>query len=405
MARGRRRELQGGPLRPATAALLVFLIMLSSTLLIPAVRPFFSSVYPQHEDGLFLFMSVNMIGAIVGAPLLAFIADATGKRSRVLILAAVADGALLFLCSLGLPLPLLLLLRALQGMANVGALSVLMGLTPQRGLPLVGGATIAAIAAGAPLGTLLLGRDAAWPLQVGAMLPLVVAAAVAALQPAAEAGRKRSGSMVSGLRLVFLPGVFVFAERFAVGLFIVPFSLLCHDRGLGDDVTGRLFAAFLIPFAVVTALVPRTALSPVAAVVAGVVVYASSLLTIGRIEGVPLSSLVLLAGGIGAALVYAPALRTAGLLAGAEHRGAAMGALNAMGALGMLLGSGGAGAIKRGLSSSGASREASLVGAFDVAAVGLVLLVVVFIVPFARLVTTVNDDDDDNDDHDDNPQP
>ena len=394
MARGRRRELQGGPLRPATAALLVFLIMLSSTLLIPAVRPFFSSVYPQHEDGLFLFMSVNMIGAIVGAPLLAFIADATGKRSRVLILAAVADGALLFLCSLGLPLPLLLLLRALQGMANVGALSVLMGLTPQRGLPLVGGATIAAIAAGALLGTFLLGRDAAWPLQVGAMLPLVVAAAVAALQPAAEAGRKRSGSMVSGLRLVFLPGVFVFAERFAVGLF-----------GLGDDVTGRLFAAFLIPFAVVTALVPRTALSPVAAVVAGVVVYASSLLTIGRIEGVPLSSLVLLAGGIGAALVYAPALRTAGLLAGAEHRGAAMGALNAMGALGMLLGSGGAGAIKRGLSSSGASREASLVGAFDVAAVGLVLLVVVFIVPFARLVTTVNDDDDDNDDHDDNPQP
>ena len=389
--------MQGAPLRPLIAAALVFLTMLSSTLLIPAVRPFFAAVHPQHEDGLFLFMSVNMLGAIVGGPLLAWVADATGKRGLVLILACVVDGALLFLCSLGLPLPLVLTLRALQGMANVGALSVLMGLTTARGLPVVGGATIAAIAAGAPLGTLLLGADPAWPLQVGAMLPLLVAIAVAALAPGAEPGRPRRGSISTGLRLVFLPGVFVFAERFAIGLFIVPFSLLCHERGIGDDVTGRLFAAFLIPFAVVTALVPRTALGPAAAVVVGVCLYAGSLFIVGRVDGVPLSSLILLVGGTGAALVYAPALRTAARVAPAEHRAAAMGALNAMGALGMLLGSGGAGFVKRGLAASGADREASLIGAFDVAAAGLVVLLLVFIVPFSRVAARVEDDDDDDD--------
>ncbi|MDP2340555.1 MAG: hypothetical protein Q8O67_06340 [Deltaproteobacteria bacterium] len=394
--RRRRREMQGAPLRPTVAALLVFLTMLSSTLLIPAVRPFFAAVHPTQENGLFLFMSVNMLGAVVGGPLLAWAADASGKRSLVLILAAVVDGALLFLCSLGLPIPLVLVLRALQGMANVGALSVLMGLTTARGLPVVGGATIAAIAAGAPLGTLLLGGDPAWPLQVGAMLPLVVAGAVAALQPGIEGVRKR-GSVTHGLRLVFFPGVFVFAERAAIGLFIVPFSLLCHHRGLADDVTGRLFAAFLIPFAVVTAVATRAGIGPAVSVVVGVVAYAAALFGIGRVEGVPLSSLVLLAGGTGAALVYAPALRTAARVASTEHRAAAMGALNAMGALGMLLGSGAAGFITRGLAAGGATREASLIGAFDVAAGVLILLGLVFIVPFARVVARIDDDDDDDD--------
>jgi MFS family permease len=397
--RRRRRDVLGAPLRPAVAAALVFLTMLSSTLLIPAVRPFFAAVHPEHEGGLFLFMSVNMLGAVVGGPLLAWAADASGKRSLVLLLAAVVDGALLFLCSLGLPLPLVLALRALQGMANVGALSVLMGLTSERGLPVVGGATIAAIAAGAPLGTLLLGRDPAWPLQVGAMLPLVVAAAVAALQPGLEKPRART-SIAVGFRMVLVPGAFVFAERAAIGLFIVPFSLLCHERGLADDVTGRLFAAFLIPFAVVTALANRTGVGSAVSVVVGVVAYGAALFGVGRVEGVPLSSIVLLAGGTGAALVYAPALRVAARVASTEHRAAAMGALNAMGALGMLLGSGAAGFITRGLAAGGASRAASLTGAFDVAAGGLILLGLIFIVPFARVAKRIDDDDDDDDDDD-----
>ncbi len=392
--RRRRRETQGAPLRPAMAALLVFLTVLSSTLLVATARPFFAAAYPEHEGGLFLFMSVNLIGAVVGGPLLAFVGDATGRRSLVLMLAAVVDGALLFLCSLGLPLPLMLGLRALQGGANAGSCSVLMGLTSERGLGIAGGATVAAVAAGAPLGTLLLGADAAWPLQVGAMLPLVVAVAVAALQPGAE---KKRGSFVGSLRLVLLPGAFVFAQRAAVGLFIVPFALLCHTRGLGDDVTGRLFAAFLVPFAVVTVLVPKTALPAATATIAGVVCCAGSLVAVGRVEGVALASLVLLAGGSGAALVYAPALGLAGQVGKPGELAAVLRALNALGAWGMLAGSGGAFAIARGLAALGASREASLIGAFDVAALLLVVALVVFIVPLAGLAVRLQEEGDDDD--------
>ncbi len=391
--------MTGAPLPPAIAALLAFLSMLSSTLLIPTVRPFFAAVHPG-EDGVFWFMSINMLGAIIGAPVVAAVADVTGKRAVVLIVAAVIDGALLFACSLPMSLELLLALRFVQGAANVGALSLIMGLTPERGLPWAGGATVAAIAAGAPLGVLLLGRDPALPLQVGAMLPLIVAVVVGAVQPGGAV--RARGSLLVGARAVVGPSLLVFAERFAIGLFILPFSLLWHSRGLSDAMVGRMYGAFLIPFAVATAIVPRLRLSPVASVVGGAAVYAAALLGVGRVDVVPLLSIVLLVGGTAAAFVYAPSLRVAAASA-PGHRGAAMGVLNAFGALGMMLGTAGGRAVGR---IAGADVDASAWAAcFDVAAASLVVFVGLAVVPFARAVRRLPDDDADDDadadDHDD----
>jgi MFS family permease len=384
------------------AAVLVFLSMLSSTLLIPALRPFFAATHPTAEGGLFLFMSVNMLGAIVGAPLLTAVADATGKRSLVLMLAAVVDGALLFLCSLPMDLGVVLALRTIQGAANVAAVSLLMGLTTSRGVPVAGGATIAAIAVGAPLGTLLLPLGPQMPLQVGAMLPIVVAIAVGALQP----GRAPDAQPRRRLRLAevtrALPaGLFVFAERLAIGLFIVPFSLLCHDvRGFDDAVVGRLFAAFLVPFAVGTALWPRLGIQPVVAVVGGGIAYAASLVAAARVDAMWPLVLVLVVGGIGAAGVYGPSLRSVARLVPAGRVGAAMGVVNALGALGMLLGSGGAGALTRAGAAAGASRADSLTRSFDVAAVCLLVLVAVGAPLLRRALLAANHDADGGDDDD-----
>jgi MFS family permease len=363
------------PLTPLLAGVLVFLSMLSSTLLIPAIRPFFAAVHPETEGGLFMFMTVNMLGAIVGAPLLTALADATDKRALVLVAAAVVDGALLFLCSLPLAMPVVLVLRTIQGAANVAAVSLLMGLTTRRGVPVTGGATIAAIAAGAPLGTLLLKSGPAIPLQVGAMLPLVVAVAVAALQPGAEVGdgvKHRFRDVVGAVPA----GIFIFAERLSIGLFIVPFSLLCHDvRGFDDVLVGRLFAAFLVPFAVVTALGSRFRVAVGPAIGAGAALYAVSLFASARVDEPLLLALILVVGGVGAAGVYAPALRSVVQLVPADRVGAAMGVVNAMGALGMMLGSGGGGAITRAGMDAGLDRATALTRPFNIAAVCLVVIV------------------------------
>jgi len=403
MRRGRRRrserESAGGPLSPAVAAVLVFLAMLSSTLLIPAVRPFFAAHHPTAEGGLFLFMSVNMLGAIIGAPLLGALADAMGKRWLVLVAAAVVDGAFLFLCSLPLDLGLVLALRCVQGAANVAAVSLLMGLTTSRGVPVAGGATIAAIAIGAPLGTVLLRFGPEVPLQVGAMLPLVVAVAVGALQPSAPVGTPRRKSLRS-VWSAAPAGIFVFAERLAIGLFIVPFSLLCHDvRGFDE---GPLFSAFLVPFAIATAAWSRLRAPPVASVVVGAVAYAIGLVAAARVDVFAGLVVVLILGGVGAAGVYAPALRSVARLVPADRVGAAMGLVNALGALGMGLGGAGARAITKAAADGGADRAASLTWSLDVGAASLLLLVAIGAPLWARQLvrSTATDGDDDDDDDD-----
>ncbi len=365
--------------------------MLSSTLLIPAVRPFFAAVHPDAEGGLFLFMSVNMVGAIVGAPLLTAFADATGKRALVLIVAALIDGVLLFLCATPLSLPLVLVLRTIQGAANVAAVSLLMGLTTSRGVPVAGGATIAAIAAGAPLGVLLLKFGPAVPLQVGAMLPLGVAIAVAALQPVAVVNEARRSSFAD-VAAALPAGLFIFAERLAIGLFIVPFSLLGHDvRGFDDVVVGRLFSAFLVPFAVATALGARFKVPVGPAIGVGAVVYAASLVAAARVDRAGLLAAVLVVGGLGAAAVYAPALRSVMHLVPAARLGAAMGLVNALGALGMLLGSGGGGVITRAGTAAGLDRQSTLMRPLDVAAVCLVVIVAAGLPLLVRALRRVDD--------------
>jgi MFS family permease len=199
--------------------------------------------------------------------------------------------------------------------------------------------------------------------------------AVAALQPGAEVGdgeKHRFRDVVGAVPA----GIFIFAERLSIGLFIVPFSLLCHDvRGFDDALVGRLFAAFLVPFAVVTALGSRFRVAVGPAIGVGAVLYAAALYAAARLETPTALAVVLVVGGIGAAGVYAPALRTVVQLVPADRVGAAMGVVNAMGALGMMLGSGGGGAITRAGTAAGIDRATALTRPFDVAAMCLIVIV------------------------------
>jgi AAHS family 3-hydroxyphenylpropionic acid transporter len=326
---------------------LVFGTMLSSTLLIPAVRSYVALRHGGQDSVMHAFMSVNMLGAIIGAPLLSAFADRTGRRRLLAVTLLYVDGLLLLACASPLPSALVLGIRALQGAANVAGLSLLLsavrGSGPGHGkaMGMAGAAIIVAVACGSPLGTLLLSWSPLAPLWVGGALQLVVA--TLALSVPMPTGSGASGNpfrLWQREPLLRLPTLWITAERFTVGCFVVSFALYAHRvLALSDAQTGLLYSWFLLPFALATYPMGRLAerLDRAFLVSAGTMTYGVMFLLLGVVgkEALPL---VLALAGLASAAIYAPSMCFAASLAPEGSRATAMALVNAGGSLGMLLG-------------------------------------------------------------------
>lgn len=326
---------------------LVFGTMLSSTLLIPAVRSYVALRHSGQDSVMHAFMSVNMLGAIIGAPLLSAFADRSGKRRSLAVTLLYLDGLLLWACAAPLPSALVLGLRGLQGAANVAGLSLLLsavrGGGPGHGkaMGMAGAAIIVAVACGSPLGTLLLTWSPLAPLWVGGALQVVVATFALSVQM--PTGTGASGNPLRLWQrepLLRLPTLWITAERFTVGCFVVSFALYAHRvLALSDAQTGLLYSWFLLPFALATYPMGRMAerVDRAFLVSAGTMTYGVMFLLLG-VVGKEVLPLVLALAGLASAAIYAPSMCFAASLAPEGSRATAMALVNAGGSLGMLLG-------------------------------------------------------------------
>jgi MFS family permease len=342
-------------------ALLAFMCVLSGTLLIPAVRPFMAWAAPGNESAAHAFMALNMLGAVLAAPVILKLTSKVSSPARLIAFLALADGLLLGSLTFGLPLHVLLVIRALQGAVNVGALSVLLGTAPTgegagRGsrYGVLGAAMTLGVAAGAPLGTLCLTFGARGPVFAGALLLFAVAALVPQL--AIERVVPVPGTWRS---VPVSPMAWVFAERFAIGLFVVTFSF--HARAcldLPDSRIGLLLTAFLVPFALCVypagVLTDRWGSRLVAML--GLVAYGGAFLALPAVSARGMLALMLLLGWSSAA-VFAAAMREAAKGASVAARIAAMSGLSSAGSMGMLLGTATAGIASSLLRAHGNSAE------------------------------------------------
>lgn len=331
---------------------LIYLSMLSSTMLIPAVRPLLAEVHGAGPGAMNAFMGINMVGAVIGAPLLGLLADRARARRKVAMLLCLADAVLLLLCSFPLPLAGLFAVRCLEGAANVGALSVLMGFAGRhrskgghgRSMGMAGAAVMAAVATGSPLGTLLMTQGTTAPLWGGAIVALAAAAGCRLLLPRAmpAAAPKRAGlwAVVRAHSMLKWPALWVGVERFTVGCFVVTFALYAHDElGMSDTEVGLHYSWFLLPFAAATYPMGRMTerLPRVVLVVCGGLTYGTVL---GGLSVWPTGSLAaaLLICGLSSACVYACALCYAAASVAPDWRATSMGVVNAAGSFGMVAG-------------------------------------------------------------------
>ncbi|MDP1829330.1 MAG: MFS transporter [Archangium sp.] len=348
--------------------------VLAGMLLIPAARPLLAERFPGSDGALHAFFSVNMFGAVLGAPLVSWLADRRGSRRAMAVGLSLLDGVLLLACLLPLPLWAVLALRTVQGAAGVGALSVVMGSARSPGPAAHGGAmgrmaaaVVAGIALGAPLGTLLLTG--------GPELVFVSAAALAGLGALgcltlAQGTRSEARSPVRAVaRALKVPALFVGAERFAVGCFVTTFSLYAHQAlGQSDREVGVGFSVFLLCFALSSWTVGLASgrLSPALLLSFGATSFGLGFASLGFVGEHGLWPL-LASMGLASGCIYTPSLCLASQAVPQTQRSTAMGLLNGAGTLGMMLGTALAGALSATLMHRGWARAEATSAVFVLA--------------------------------------
>ena len=335
-------------------ALILYALMLPVTGMVPVLEGLTAGRYPGlSEFDRHLFMSANMFGALLSAPLVGLLSDVSRRRRPLILAALVLNTLTLYALTLDWTYGVYLGWRFLEGCAHISALTLLMTLgadhTRAAGLGgamgLMGAAVTLGVASGAPLGGLLGGDDALRVPQMGAglMLGLTVLAAALVRDPPhlerREEGHNPLGSLLRNRRLL-VPFAFAFVDRLTVGFIVSTMSLyLSGVLGMSPARIGLVMAAFLIPFSLLT--YPAGILSKrwnaYSMMLTGSFLYGVVLMLLGFASPQVIVWLMV-AGGIVAALMYAPSLVLTARLAGPTHKAGAMSGFHFAGSLGFALG-------------------------------------------------------------------
>ncbi|THF65966.1 MFS transporter [Pseudothauera nasutitermitis] len=335
-------------------ALILYLLMLPVTGMVPVLHGLTEGRHPGTSDlARHLFMSINMIGALIAAPLAGLASDSLGRRVPLIAGALLVNAAALLLITGPWSYAVILALRFVEGCAHMTALSLLMTLGADHGrraglgasMGAVGSAISFGVASGAPLGGWIGAASATQVPWLGGWLMLALAAAVPLLlrETPRESARPSPTELVRQLasnRLLAVPYLFAFVDRLTVGFIVSTFSLYLGAVLLLDArQIGLVMAAFLIPFSLLA--YPAGRLSQrwdrLGMMIAGSILYGLFLIALGWAPAGALAALMA-AGGVVAAIMYAPSLVLTAELAGPNQRASTMAGFNVAGSLGFALG-------------------------------------------------------------------
>jgi MFS family permease len=337
----------------AIVGILAISVMAPVTLPVPILRELVGDRFEVSEFLTSLFMSVNMIGAAIAAPMAGALADRIGRRRPLIIGALLADALCFLAMSLDVPFGIFLAIRLVEGCAHIFALSLLLSIAAslggshQRGLTMgiAGAGMMLGVALGAPIGGVLGSVEVLRPLYAGAGL-LVVASllAIGALPDPSQIERQPGigaiWRIVKQNRDVIAPLVFAFADRFTVGFYTTTFSLFASGlHGATPPQVGLWISAFMLPFALFSfpfgILADRV--SKTALLCGGSLIYGLLTASLGfwPTEAIGWVMAVI---GVSAAVMFVPSMLMTADLTPPAIRSTALGAFNTAGSLGFILG-------------------------------------------------------------------
>jgi len=347
----RSSRISGG--RVALLGVMAMSIMVPVTLPVPVLRTLVSERFDVSELLTSLFMSVNMVGAALAAPVAGAIADRFGRRRPLVVGALVVDAICFLAMTAPLPFPLFLGIRFFEGCAHIFALSLLLSIASSTGgsegrgrvMGMTGAGMMLGVALGAPIGGVLGRTDVLRPLFAGAaLLAMAAPLALAALREPDEIeerpGLAAIGRAIRENRSLALPLLFSFVDRFTVGFYTTTFSLFASGlHGATPPRVGLWISAFMLPFALLSfpfgLLADRH--SKTALMCGGSLVYGIFTASLGFW---PTDFIVwgMAATGVSAAVMFVPSMLMTADLAPSAIRSTALGAFNTAGSLGFIFG-------------------------------------------------------------------
>lgn len=373
------------PIRPTTPGwvlgLFAVAILVPVTLPVPVLKGLVRERFDVSVTQTSLFLSINMLGAFLTAPLAGALADRTGRRRQWIAIALVIDA----ICFLGMALDLsfwgFLGIRFIEGCAHIAALSLLLSLASDtaktRGkgatMGFVGAGMTFGVAMGAALGGQIGGDDPLRPLRVAATVDAITAILAGALLVDIAIRQKRPSlaaiaSALKADRSLLVPWTYAFVDRFTVGCFVTAFPLCLpgvYDLEMAE--VGKLLALFLVPFSLLSYPAGRLSerFSRSRMLVFGSLLYGIGLASLGfwPVDALPF---VMVGLGVVSAAMFVPSLILTQDLAAPEIRSTAMGGFNAAGSIGFLLGPLVAGRVLD-VVSGGEPNQAAFAAAFGVA--------------------------------------
>ncbi|MEM9175245.1 MAG: MFS transporter [Myxococcota bacterium] len=339
--------------RIATMGLLAIGIMMPVTLPVPILRELVGERFAVSELLTSLFMSINMVGAAIAAPLAGALADRIGRRRPLVIAALLVDAACFGAMALDLPFAVFMGIRFVEGCAHIFALSLLLSISASLGgehgrgvtMGVTGAGMMLGVAIGAPIGGVLGREDVLRPLTTGSGLLVAVSvlAALVLLDPKSTESRPGAGEIWGAIkrhRAMIAPLIFAFADRFTVGFYTTTFSLFASGlHGADPPQVGLWIAVFMLPFALLSfpfgVLADRV--SKTALLCGGSAVYGVLTASLGfwPTEWIAPGMAII---GMSAAVMFVPSMLMTTDLTPPEIRSTALGAFNTAGSLGFILG-------------------------------------------------------------------
>ncbi|WP_121820822.1 MFS transporter [Halostella salina] len=334
----------------------VFVVLLAQTLLYPGISDLVAALGATTQlDASMWFLVAEFAAFVAFVGVWGAASDAAGRRVPFIAAGAVGGavgyGALALAPAVtDLSFEAVLVVRALQGAATIGAFSLamtmLMDLSGGHGknMGAAGIAIGAGTATGAPLGGQLTEVDPLAPLYVASGLLLAAGLLVALVDDRAVArdgGLAEALSNLTATPTLSVPYAFGFIDRLTAGFFALVGTLYFRSTfGLDAGAAGLMLALFFAPFALLQ--YPFGALSDRYGrrlpIVAGSACYGVVVIAVGRAPTVALAGAGMVLVGVLGALMSPATMALVTDLAPERDRGTAMGGFNLFGSLGFLAG-------------------------------------------------------------------